>query len=149
MFTMHAYALHESQRIHVIKSQHNNTIFKNKTAFIGLTQFNSLQLSARPHQKTKSVSNNVDGKIKYQTLIYTRLQKKPKKEIKLGQSECPSCYTTALDVYLEHKQNQTIKLQIATFCKWIVLVQQHWPWPYPFCFFHNFTKCYKSLTSQL
>ncbi len=110
-----------------------------QNSLIGLTQFNPLQLSARPHQKTKSVSNNVDGKIKYQTLIYTRLQKNPKKEIKLGQSECPSCYTTALDVYLEHKQNQTIKLQIATFCKRIVLVQQHWPWPYPFCFFHNFT----------
>ncbi len=137
MFTMHSYALHESQRIHVIKSQHNNKICKNKQPYWPDTiQFTSA-FSATASEN-KSVSNNVDGKIKYQTLIYTRLQKNPKKEIKLGQSECPSCYTTALDVYLEHKQNQTIKLQIATFCKWIVLVQQHWPWPYPFCFFHNF-----------
>lgn len=67
-------------------------------------------------------------------LLFTQEgKKKAKKEIKLGQSECPLCYTTELDVYPKQMQNYTsfhsnrcnLKTQntdIVPFYLWIVLV---------------------------
>lgn len=41
-------------------------------------------------------------------LLFTQEDKKnPKKEVKLGQFGCPSCYTTALDVSPKQIQNYT------------------------------------------
>lgn len=66
-------------------------------------------------------------------LLFTQEGKKiAKKEIKLGQPECPLCYTTELDVYPKQKQNYTFhsnrynhktqNTDAVPFYLWIVLV---------------------------
>lgn len=66
-------------------------------------------------------------------LLFTQEDKKnPKKEVKLGQFGCPSCYTTALDVSPKQTQNYT-SLHSNTFNHktltfWLFIYGTFWSW---------------------